>query len=103
MIEAVLGRVMSGERMKAISREPFTNLVGRGFPFQFTVDPVTNPVPFTVSANVTAGGAGAIASGTRGWLMKGTGFCAMTISVDEINRATPLKMRAGSISLLVMG
>jgi hypothetical protein len=34
--------------------------------------------------------------------MKGTGFCAMTISADEINRTTTLKMWAWMLSLQLM-
>jgi hypothetical protein len=104
VIKAVLGRAMSEERIKAISREPFTKAVVRGLPFQFTFDPGTNPVPLTTSVNVNPGTpAGAIASGTRGWLTKGTGFCAVTISVDQTNKATTLKMRTRIVNSRVMG
>jgi hypothetical protein len=106
VIQAVVGARMSDERIKAINRELFTKAVVRGLPFQFTFDPGTNPVPFTVSVKVNPGppgGAGATASGTRGWLTKGTGFWATTISVDKINKATTLKMREWTVSLRVMG
>src|SRR5215471_515742 len=59
----------------AVKRDRLTNLVGNELPFHFTTAPETNPVPLTVSTN--AAPPGLTASGTRGWLMKGTGFCAI--------------------------
>jgi hypothetical protein len=41
-----------------------TNCVLRGLPFQFTTDPETKPVPFTVSVN--PGAPGATLVGTNG-------------------------------------
>src|SRR5664279_2491139 len=87
--------------MGAISWDLLTNTVGRGLPFQFTVDPETNPVPLTVRKGVVAAAPGAIASGTRGWLMNGTEFCAMTICADT-NRATRLNTRTAKGTVRVM-
>jgi hypothetical protein len=69
---AVLVVAMSAAGTTAVSRELETNVVVSWEPSQFTVDPETNPVPFTVSVNPDP--PGAAAAGTRGWLMKGTGF-----------------------------
>ena len=60
--------------MLAVNCELLTNVVARALPFQFTTDPETKPVPFTVSVNPAP--PGATASGTRGWLISGTGFTA---------------------------
>jgi hypothetical protein len=53
-VEAV---AMSEPRIVAVSCEPLTNVVVRGLPFQFTTDPDTNPVPFTVSVKPAPPGA----------------------------------------------
>lgn len=50
--------------MVAVNCELFTKVVARALPFQFTTDPDTKPVPFTVSVNPAP--PGATASGTRG-------------------------------------
>ena len=55
---------MSDTRMLAVNCELLTNVVARALPFQFTTDPETKPVPFTVSVNPAP--PGAIASGTSG-------------------------------------
>ena len=62
--EAVLAVAMSEARMVAVNCELFTKVVARALPFQFTTDPDTNPVPFTVSVNL--GPPGGTASGTSG-------------------------------------
>jgi hypothetical protein len=77
--EAVLAVAMSEARILAVNCELFTKVVARALPFQFTTDPVTKPVPFTVSVNPAP--PGATASGTRGWLISGTGF---TMPVGEV-------------------
>jgi len=47
----------------------------------------TKPVPFTVSVKLDPPGVALV--GTRGWLMRGTGFCASTIVLARIaNRPT---------------
>src|SRR5215831_6019011 len=70
--EAVLAVAMSEAGIVAVNCELVTNVVARALPFQFTIDPDTNPVPFTVSVNPVP--PGATASGTSGWLINGTGF-----------------------------
>jgi hypothetical protein len=70
--KAVLALAMSEARMLAVNCELLTKVVARSLPFQFTTDPDTKPVPFTVSVNPAP--PGAIASGTKGWLISGTGF-----------------------------
>jgi hypothetical protein len=62
--EAVLAIAMSEARMLAVNWEPLTKVVARALPFQFTTDPETKPVPFTVSVNPAP--PGATASGTSG-------------------------------------
>jgi hypothetical protein len=62
--EAVLAVAMSEAGMLAVNCDPFTKLVVRGLPFQFTTEPDTKPVPFTVSVNPAP--PGATASGTKG-------------------------------------
>src|SRR6184192_507665 len=62
--EAVLAVAMSEARILANNCELLTKLVARALPFQFTTDPETKPVPFTVSVNPAL--PGAIASGTSG-------------------------------------
>jgi hypothetical protein len=44
---------MSDAPMAACNCVPATYVVVRGNPFQFTTDPLMNPVPFTVSVNPT--------------------------------------------------
>jgi len=70
--DAVLALAMSDERMLAVSCELLTKVVERAVPFHFTLEVETKPVPFTVSVNPAP--PGAVASGTRGWLIKGMGF-----------------------------
>jgi hypothetical protein len=41
-------------------------------------------------------------AGDKSRSVEGTGFCAVTINVDNSNRATTLKMRPGRMSLQVM-
>src|SRR4030095_10617418 len=70
--EAVLAMAMSEARRLAVNWEPLMKVVARALPFQFTTDPETKPVPFTVTVNPAP--PGATASGTKGWLISGTGF-----------------------------
>src|SRR6516225_4464056 len=53
----------------AVTCEALTNVVGRGLWFQFTVDPATNPAPFTVIAMGPL--PGDVASGTDRTLTQG--------------------------------
>ena len=64
MTEAVLAMAMSDARIVEVNWELLTKVVARELPFQFTTDPETKPVPFTVSVNSAP--PGAIASGTSG-------------------------------------
>jgi len=80
--EAVLAVAMSEARMLTVNCELVTKVVVRALPFQFTTDPDTNPVPFTVSVNPPP--PGATASGTRGWLMSGTGFATPVSAIIPI-------------------
>ena len=61
---AVRATATSVLEMLAVSCELVTNVVVFALPFQFTVDPVTKPVPFTV--NVKLGPPGATVAGTNG-------------------------------------
>jgi hypothetical protein len=70
--EAVVGTATSEAGTFAKSLLEVTKVVASGAPFQFTTEVETNPVPFTVS--VRPGEPGAAASGTSGWLIRGTGF-----------------------------
>ena len=67
--EAVPVCAMSEERILAFSREGFTNVVARGLPFHSTTEAESNPVPFTVRLNPAP--PGLVASGTRGWSIRG--------------------------------
>jgi hypothetical protein len=84
VIEPVLAVAMSKAVMTAVNCEPFTKVVVRALQFQFTTEPETKPVPFTVSVN--PGPPGAAASGTSGWLTYGTGFAASAFAaLSSIN------------------
>jgi hypothetical protein len=61
---AVPATATSAAEIVAVNCELFTNVVVRGLPFQFTTDPETKPVPFTVSVN--AGLPGTTVVGTKG-------------------------------------
>src|SRR5439155_23111953 len=101
--EAVLAMAMSEARMLAVNCESLTKVVARGLPFQFTSAPETNPVPFTVRVN--PGPPGAVASGTRGWLISGTGFAVPVVAdipvTDLLNsikaRRRPIEQRTKPI------
>jgi hypothetical protein len=76
---------MSAAGMTAVSRVLLMKFVGRGWPFQFTTEPVTNPAPLTVSANV--GPPGATLVGTNGKSINGVGLdCARTVALMHNNR-----------------
>lgn len=74
--EAVLAVAMFAAGTVALNREPLMNCVSSALPFQCTTEPETKPAPFMVSVN--DGPPGAAASGTKGWLIKGTGFSTRT-------------------------
>src|SRR6516225_3625815 len=75
----------------AFSWELLTNVAVSGLPFQFTSEPDTKPVPFTVSMKGEPPGPGATASGTSGWLTNGTGFGRVSVILaasDLVGSAT---------------
>jgi hypothetical protein len=72
--EAVLAAAMSEAGTLAVNCEWLTKVVASELSFQFTTAPETKPVPFTVRVNPFP--PGAVASGARGWLIRGTGFSA---------------------------
>jgi hypothetical protein len=92
--EAVPGLATSEERTAAFSWDSLTNVVARALPFHFTTEPETNPEPLTVKMNPAA--PGLTASGTSGWLISGTGFCATAtpvIASENSNRHPTAKQK----------
>src|SRR5450631_278044 len=101
-MEAVPALAMSEAGIVAVSCVLATKVVVRGLPFQFTVDALTNPPPFTVRVNAEA--AGAALTGTRGWFMNGTGLvepCAKTLAKQPEN-TTKTNMNAARWLALVI-
>jgi hypothetical protein len=81
---------MSDARIVAVNWAALTKVVARALPFQFTNEPDTKPVPFTVSVNSAP--PGAMASGTSGWLISGTGFAVhVTMDIPVTDLVNPLK------------
>src|ERR1700683_910415 len=72
--EAAVAAAMSGAGTLAVNCEALTKVVAGELWFQFTPAPETKPVPFTVRVNPSP--PGLTASGTSGWLIRGTGFSA---------------------------
>src|SRR5271155_1575227 len=64
VMDAVLAVAMFEDGTLAVNSELVTKVVVNGVPFQLIVDPLTNPVPFTVS--VKPDPPGATADGTSG-------------------------------------
>src|SRR5450432_3831976 len=92
MTDAVLALAMSEARTIVVNCEVETNVVARALPFHFTIDPETKPVPFTV--RMKSGPPGAVASGTSGWLMRGTGFvCIAPADIPVTDLLNPAKAR----------
>ena len=83
--DAVRAVAISAAGTVAFNCEALMNRVASALPFQFTTEPETKPVPFTVS--VKGGPPGAVASGTKGWLIKGTGFWASAAELNTPQRA----------------
>ena len=90
--DAVALVAMSDAEIAAVSSELLTNVVARGVPFQFTIDPDTNPAPFT--ANVKFGPPGATLVGTRGLLIIGTGFGVLCPVEEETQNVQTSNERA---------
>ena len=78
--------------MLACSCELLTKVVERAVPFHFTAEVETKPVPFTVRSN--GGPPGAVASGTNGWLTKGSGFWASAAELNTPQRTKTAAPRA---------
>src|SRR5215469_1322530 len=72
LTSAVRGDLTSTAKIRACSVDELRKVVTRVCPFQVTVSPETNPVPFTVS--MKPGFPGTAAAGTRGEFTKGTGL-----------------------------
>src|SRR5215469_12680500 len=87
--EAVPAVAMSEAGTLAVNCELLTKVVLSGLPFQSTVAPETKPVPLTVSLNPAP--PGLTASGTKGWLTRGTGFwpAATPATVSENTNRIP--------------
>jgi hypothetical protein len=76
-----------------------TKVVARVLPFHFTTEVATNPVPFTVRVNPAP--PGAVASGTSGWLVNGTGFCAKAGAATAIRRLRVARNRVEVVRMRV--
>ena len=103
--EAVLAAAISEARMLARNCEAFTKVVTRAWPFHFTTEPETNPVPCTVSVNPAP--PGITASGTRGRLIRGTGFAVLvgrlfTASTGTCGSCAALPTGVASVASKVM-
>ena len=81
--DAVLALAMSEVGTLAVNCESLTNVVASVWRFQFTTEPETKPVPFTVRVNPSP--PGLTASGTSGWLIRGTGFCAIATPLGPVS------------------
>ena len=57
--KAVPAVATSAAKMSAVTWLPPINVVVRGLPFQFTIESIVKPVPFTVSVNAPAARRGA--------------------------------------------
>src|ERR1019366_899110 len=88
---AVDALAMSDAGTVAVSWVSLINVVANGEPFQFTVEAATNPAPFTVRVNPSP--PGAVASGTSGWFVNGTGFCAMAAPANTVRKPRSARNR----------
>jgi hypothetical protein len=74
---------MSDAGTVPVSWEPLTKVVANDLPFQFTTEPGTKPLPFTVREKPAP--PGAVLVGTSGVLISGTGlFCENKVIVRKI-------------------
>src|SRR5258705_8158744 len=76
----------SDAKIAAVNLAGLTNVVTRALPFQFTMEPWTNPAPFTVSVNPRAPGRATL--GTTGLLMNGTGLVCAARRVQNTAKRT---------------
>lgn len=72
---------MSPARIAAVTCVEFTNVVVLATPLKFTVAPVTNPVPFTVSVNPTPPAVALVGAIV---VMTGGGFVTGRLTVPEV-------------------
>ena len=87
--EAVPGVAMSAAGTVAVSRVAETNVVVSAVPFQFTVEPETKFVPFTVSVNPV--GLPAVAQVGLSELMVGSALTVITkVAVAVLQGPAPL-------------
>jgi hypothetical protein len=94
---AVPADATSAAAIDAVNCELVTNVVARGLPFQFTTEPETKPVPFTVSGN--AGLPGTTVVGTKGWFTNGTGFDCP--SSEVVKNTMTLKAARGNLFMFL--
>src|SRR4051812_20017169 len=94
-MEGVPKFATSVARIDAVNFVALVKVVARGLPFHSTSEHVTNPVPFTVSVNPNAP-AGSELSGTKGWLICGTGAAA----TDNMSACIP-KLPTESVTFAV--
>ena len=85
----------SDAEIAAVNCELLTKVVVLGLPFQFTTDPETKPVPFTVSVNAALPGTTVV--GTNGWFTNGTGFDCPS---SEVARKT-ITLKTARVDLIV--
>ena len=88
---AVVDLAMSVARISTFNCDPLTNVVTRALPFHFTIEPDTNPVPFTVSVNPVL--PGLMTFGTKGSLISGVGF-AVSVAALPFPRSCTAARRA---------
>ena len=89
VIEAVPAVAMSGAGTVAVSCVAETNVVVSGVPFQFTVEPETKFVPFTVNVNPV--GLPAVAQVGLSELMVGTALIVITsVALAVLQGPAPL-------------
>jgi hypothetical protein len=84
---------MSAAGTVAVSCELLTKVVANAAPFQSTVAPEANPVPFTV--NVNDGPPGVTLVGTSGLLIRGTAFCHNAAALANTTRTIREERRRG--------
>src|SRR5258708_7356193 len=92
---AVPATTTSAAEIDAVNCELLTNVVARALPFQFTTEPDTKPVPFTVSVNAALPGTTVV--GTSGWFTNGTGFDCPS---SEVARKT-ITLKAAKVNLFM--
>jgi hypothetical protein len=82
----------------AVSFPDVTKVVARATPFQFTTEPETNPVPFTVTVNPLPPGTAEV--GTSGRLTKGTAFVCASKDAAKAKKTIERRRRVRHMGLL---